>query len=132
MEWAGPRNDAGVIPADTVAIGVEDDQGNIMAVVYYNHFTTYNCSMHVVSSGAGRWLTRGFLAAVFAYPFVQLKLNRVTAYVRSRNERALRLDTGIGFRFEGRMVRAAGDDDLIVLGMLRENCTWIPEEHRHG
>ena len=131
MAWAGPANDAGEIPADTVAIGLEIG-GELVGVVYYNDFTTANCNMHVVSSRRGKWLTRGFLAAAFAYPFVQLKLRRVTGLVKSRNFEAMTMNLRLGFQVEGRMIEAAEDDDVVVLGMLRRNCFWITEEHRHG
>lgn len=132
MAWAGPRNDAGVIAGDTQAIGLEDEDGNIRSVVYFADFTTSNCSMHVVSDGNGNWLTRGFLAAVFAYPFVQMKLRRVTAYIAARNHRAMRFNMWLGFNFEGRMIEAGEDDDIFILGLLRRNCPWISEEHRNG
>ncbi len=131
MAWAGPANDAGALPADTYAIGLEID-GQLRAVVYFCDFTTTNCSIHVVTNGRGHWLSRSFLAAIFAYPFVQLKLNRVTGYVASRNMKALILDMKLGFQVEGRMIEAAEGDDLIVLGLLRRNCNWISEDKRHG
>lgn len=131
LQWAGPRNDAGTLPAETRAIGLER-AGEIIAVVYYNAFTEHNCAIHVASNGKADWLSRRFLSHVFAYPFVQLKLRRVTAYVAESNERALSMDWRLGFRVEGKLEQAAGDEDLIVMGMLRQNCLWIPEVHRHG
>lgn len=131
LTWASAHTDTGEIPADAHAIGVERD-GEIIAVVYYVWFTDYNCTLHVVSDGGATWLSREFLAHVFAYPFGQLKLRRVTAFVASRNERALTMDYRLGFEVEGVMKHGAGDDDIIVMGMLRENCVWIPESMRHG
>lgn len=131
MAWAGPANDAGELAKDVYAIGLEIDK-QLRAVVYFCDFTTTNCSMHVVTDGRGHWLSRGFLAAVFSYPFVQLKLNRVTGYVAARNMRAMVLDLKLGFEVEGRMREAAEGDDIVVLGMLRRNCIWIPEGKRHG
>ncbi|NTE96678.1 GNAT family N-acetyltransferase [Agrobacterium tumefaciens] len=131
MRWAGPANDAGDIPADTVAIGLEVE-GDVRAVVYFNDFTTTNCNMHVVTRMRGKWLSRGFLAAAFMYPFAQVGLRRVTGLVNSRNMDALTLNLKLGFQVEGRMIEAAEDGDMVVLGMLRRNCIWIPEEYRHG
>jgi hypothetical protein len=30
------------------------------------------------------------------------------------------------------MREEAPDGDMVVLGMLRRECRWIAEEHRHG
>ena len=131
LAWARPHIETGDLPVETYAIGhARGDE--ILAVVLYTWFTDHNCAMHVASNGRADWMSRGFLAAAFAYPFIQLGLRRVTAYVASRNERALTIDGRLGFRVEGVMKQAAGDDDLIVMGLLREHCLWIPEEYRHG
>lgn len=125
--WALERYPNAVSHGDIHSMGLEID-GELAVVVLFNDFSPWNCSMHVVSDGSRRWCSRGFLAAAFAYPFRQLGVHRVTAYVPAKNIDAVVLDTKLGFRFEGRMVEALGDDDLIVLGMLRRDCTWLPEE----
>lgn len=123
--WAVERYPDAAVEEDSHAMGYEVD-GELVVVVLYNGFTTHCCSMHVVSDGKSRWPSRGFLAAAFAYPFEQLGLHRVTAYVPAKNTAALMLDLRLGFQPEGRMVEALPDDDLIVLGMLRRNCKWLP------
>ena len=114
---------------DAKAIGCcEGDE--ILAVTVFDGFSACDCNMHIASDGTGRWLNRDFLLRCFAYPFVQLKLRRVTGLVPSRNERALSFDLNLGFEYEGRCRNALPDDDIIVLGMLRENCRFIPLEYR--
>ena len=125
-DWAIEHYPDAAVDGDTHSIGMEID-GQIVVVTLYNNFTDHNCSMHVVSDGSRRWCSRGFLAAAFAYPFHQMGLSRVTAYVPAKNTAALMLDLRLGFKPEGRMVEAMGDDDLIVLGMLRRDCIWLPE-----
>lgn len=131
LDWAAARYDDNAIDGDTSAIGVEED-GRIMAVAMYNAFTSMSCNIHVVSDGGKRWASRTFLREAFHYPFVQLGLTRLTALVPARNTDALTLDLRLGFQMEGRMAEATDNDDLVVLGMLRRNCIWIPEEYRHG
>lgn len=131
-EWAVEHYQEAAADDDTHAIGLEDDAGNLQAVVLYNCFAPPSCSMHVVSDGRRRWLSREFLAHVFAYPFIQLGLSRVTAYVPAKNTQALMMDMRLGFQVEGRMVEAMPDDDLIVLGMLSRNCKWLPEGFENG
>lgn len=131
LAWAAARYPDNAIDDDTKAIGVEAD-GKIMAVAFYNAFTDMSCNIHVVSDGGRRWASRAFLREAFAYPFVQLGLSRLTALVPAKNTDALTLDLRLGFQIEGRMVEATDNDDLVVLGMLRRNCLWIPEEYRRG
>lgn len=131
LDWAAARYDDNAIDSDTHAIGVEVD-GMIQAVAMYNCFTDISCNIHVVSDGGKRWASRTFLREAFAYPFIQLGLKRLTALVPARNTDALTLDLRLGFQMEGRMAEATDNDDLVVLGMLRRNCIWIPEEYRHG
>jgi len=131
LDWAAARYDDNAIDSDTHAIGVEVD-GVIQAVAMYNCFTDIGSNIHVVSDGGKRWASRTFLREAFAYPFIQLGLKRLTALVPAKNTNALTLDLRLGFQVEGRMAEATDNDDLVVLGMLRRNCIWIPEEYRHG
>jgi len=109
------------------AIGYERN-GELLAVVIYNNLADLNISMHVVAKTGRRWCVPEFVSAAFRYPFVQLRLNRVTAYVPSKNEAALKLDKHLGFIEEGRIREALDDgDDLIVLGILKRE--W---ETLHG
>lgn len=131
LDWAASRYDNNAIDNETHALGIQVD-GVIRAVAMYNGFNNVACSIHVVSDGGKRWAHRAFLEAAFAYPFVQLGLKRVTAYVPSKNTDAVILDLRLGFKLEGVMRGATEGDDLIVMGMMRENCAWITEEQRNG
>jgi len=112
--------------ADARFIGYERD-GELVAVTGFDGFSLVDCYMHVASDGTGRWLTREFLAASFAYPFIQCNMRRVTALVPAKNAQALKFDQHLGFRREGYHPQAADDGgDLISLGMLRENCRYLP------
>ena len=115
---------------DARAIGWGDDD-RVRAAVAYERWTEVECSIHVASDGAGHWLTRPFLAAIFFYPFVQANRRRLTVPVPADNEHALRFVRHIGFRDEG-VLRQAGADgcDIIILGMLRQECRFLPREYR--
>ena len=108
------------------------DDGSIAAVVIYAHMSDFNCVLHVASDGSRRWLSQEFLYWVFAVPFEQWGKVRVTGLVAESNKAALRLDLGLGFVVEGRIRRAFGNDDGILLGMLREECRALKLGGRHG
>lgn len=128
LPWAAERIGIPQFRDDARAIGIGD--GQIRGVVVYDCFGLVDCNMHVASDGSRRWLTRQVLAHVFAYPFIQLKLRRVTALVPASNHHALRFDRKLGFRDEGYFRHAMPADDIVALGMLRAECRFIPEEFR--
>lgn len=105
------------------AIGHEQD-GDLIAGVVYNFYTGPTIAMHVAGVG-GHWLSRSYLRAAFAYPFVQLGCRRVTGYVPSTNVAARRFNERIGFQFESTMVGGWWDDDIIVYRMLKDDCRWL-------
>lgn len=129
LPWAAERTGGGDFRPDAKAIGLERE-GELVAVAVYDGFSKADCNMHIASDGSKRWLNREFLFGAFAYPFVQLKLRRVTGLVPASNAAALRFDEGLGFVREGYHPHALPDDDLITLGMLRERCRFIPEDSR--
>jgi len=111
---------------DAYTIGLERD-GALVAVVVFDSFGECDVCMHIASDGTKAWMTKGLLLATFAYPFTQLGLRRVTAMVPAKNTAALAFDENIGFVREGYHPHACPDDDLISLGLLRENCRFIPK-----
>lgn len=115
--------------SDVAAIGWQSD-GQLRAVTLWDGFSACDCNIHIASDGKGNWLSRSFLRASFLHPFVQWDLRRVTGLVPARNEAALRFDLHLGFVREGVVRHALPDDDIILLGMLREDCRWIPEKFR--
>lgn len=116
---------------DAKAIG-QMRNGLIAGVVVFDNFSPYDVNVHVASDGSKRWITKELVYEVFAYPFVQLGLNRITGLVAAKNEAALRFNLHFGLKVEGRCRNALPDDDLIILGMIREECPYIPKEYRYG
>ncbi|HJV52795.1 MAG TPA: GNAT family protein [Noviherbaspirillum sp.] len=128
LPWAQERT-ATRFRRDAYTLGLEKDEA-LVAVVVFDGFSECDCNMHIASDGTRQWMNKSLLLAAFAYPFTQLGLQRVTGLVPSKNEAALAFDQHIGFEIEGRCRNALPDDDLIVLGLLRENCRFIPQEGR--
>jgi RimJ/RimL family protein N-acetyltransferase len=104
------------------AIGLERN-GELVAGAVFNHYTEANlCVSWAANRGA---ITRGYLRAIFRYTFVQLGCRRVTGYIASRNDDSLKFATKVGAKFEGIMKHALPDDDLVIMGILREDCRWL-------
>lgn len=124
LPWAQER--IGVpFRRDAYTIGLERDS-EIVAVVVYDNFSEADVNMHIASDGSRAWMNKSLLVAAFAYPFIQLGLRRVTGMVPAKNAEALAFDEHIGFTREGFHPHALPGDDLVSLGLLRENCRFIP------
>lgn len=108
------------------------DDGRIAGVVIYTHMSDFNCVVHVASDGTRRWVTPEMLFWTFAIPFEQWGKLRVTGLVAESNKAALRFDLGLGFVIEGRIRRAFGDEDGILLGMLRDECRFLKLGAKNG
>lgn len=129
LAWAEGKIGVSRFREAAKAIGLERD-GELAAVVVYDGFSACDCNMHIASDGTGRWMNRALLVAAFAYPFVQLGLRRVTGLVPAKNAVALAFDSHLGFEFEGVCREALPDDDIVILGLLRRKCRFIPKEYR--
>lgn len=107
------------------SIGLEQN-GELIAAVAYNMYTKSSICMHVAAQPGKRWMNRDFLFRAFAYPFIQLRCNRVTGLVRVDNIEARRFNEHLGFVKEG-IIRKGADDgtDMILYGMLKEECRWL-------
>lgn len=130
LPWARERIGLSGFRPDAYTIGLERD-GDLVAVVVYDGFTDTDCNMHIASDGTRRWMNKELLVSAFSYPFIQLRMQRVTGLVPAYNQAALQFDEHLGFKREGLHRKALpGGGDIVSLGMIREECRFIPQEHR--
>lgn len=120
-------------------IGIEDSWGphqavgqirddRLIAAVVYNRYSHPDICIHVAAVPDVRWMTRGFMHAVFHYPFLQLQVRRVTAVVAAKNVLiSTRFHERLGFKLEGYLRHALKDDDMYLFGMLKSECRWLKE-----
>lgn len=130
LPWAAEIIGINRFRSDAKAIGIERD-GDLEGCVVFDTFSQDECHMHVASINDGRWMTRGFLRAVFAYPFIQCGFLRVTVPVAETNKKARVFVLNLGFKQEGYHPYGAKDSAYITHGMLRKDCRFIPENERH-
>lgn len=106
------------------ALGLEDG-GELVAAAVFTNWSPPSITGHIASDGSKKWLTKGFLRAMFDYPFNQLKCKRITAPIAEQNIDAQRFVEKLGFRLEGRLRKAMLDGtDRLIYGMLREECKY--------
>lgn len=112
-----------------VAIGVADEDGRLVAGVVYHGYTELpgggDIQMSMAADSA-RWACRGIIRGLLDYPFNQAGCHRVTTITPFTNRRTIKLNVGLGFEVEGRIRRGYGDDDAIIMGLLREDAhRWL-------
>lgn len=131
LQWAAQRIGIEKFRQDANAIGHERD-GIIIGVVVFDGFSDTDCNVHLAGDETKRWITREFIVRAMAYPFIQLKLRRLTGLVPADNAQALKFNEHFGFKKEGvhRMANADGGD-IVSMGLLRRDCRWIPAGYRH-
>jgi hypothetical protein len=129
LRWAAEHIGLRCFKPDAKAFGVRRG-GQLCAVVVWDSFSESDCCIHVASGGDGYWLSRNVLKMAFGYPFVDLKLRRLTALIATKNTEAIRFNEHLGFKLEGVCPEAMPDDDIQIRGMLRRECRFIPPEYR--
>lgn len=115
--------------ANANAIGILRGDRIIVAVAYTD-FRWPSICMHIASEPGTLWASPMFLYHMFAYPFLDLECRRATAVMPKKNKRCRALCDGLGFKLEGTMRKALPSDDLMVYGLLREECRYFEAERK--
>jgi RimJ/RimL family protein N-acetyltransferase len=105
------------------AIGLERGFDLIGGVVYTN-YCGGSIAANIAGTGTG-WITRPFIRAAFAYPFMQLRVRRLSVFVAKRNVISRKFVERLGFELESTMERATEDDDMLIYRMFNEDCLWL-------
>jgi RimJ/RimL family protein N-acetyltransferase len=105
------------------AIGVARN-GEIVAGVVFHRYSGGDIEVSMAATSP-RWATRQTFARIFAYPFIQLGVRRITATTKSGNQPVRAFLEYLGFRLEGTLRRFHEDDDAAVYGLLKEECRWL-------
>jgi L-amino acid N-acyltransferase YncA len=107
------------------AIGLERD-GQIIAGVIYENWNKASIVCHIAIEGR---MTKGYLKAIFDYPFKFCKVKKIIVPVSSTHAKSLKLVTKMGFVEEARVKDAVPDGDIIFLTLARENCRFLGVEN---
>lgn len=83
----------------TVCVGVERHK-RLCCVVAWDNWTGMDMEVAIAASSP-LWATRQTIATLLAYPFLQVKVQRITAKVYKSNKRSRRFVEGLGFKHEG-------------------------------
>jgi RimJ/RimL family protein N-acetyltransferase len=105
-------------------LGLERD-GEIVAGIIYENFNDSNVFCHIAAEPGGHSMTRGFIEAIFGYPFQQLHLRRMTAYVKASNLCVQRFMKHLGFVLEAELSEAGDNGETMrIYVMKKEWCRY--------
>lgn len=122
FRWIAERtNDHGGSAGE--ALGWERE-GRLRAGVSYCDWNGPNVVCHIASDGP-RWLARGFLWAIFDYPFRQLAVKRITVCVAQGNAASRRFVEHLGFELEAVHPQAHPTGALRTYVMWKTTCRWL-------
>jgi RimJ/RimL family protein N-acetyltransferase len=112
-------------PYAALGLAEIDEEGfaTFLAGVIYHNWRQPN--IEITFAATRNWATRGFIRSVFNAPFNQMGCTRITCLTPKRNKKSRNLLTKLGFVPEGNLRRALSGRDLLIYGMLKEECKWI-------
>jgi L-amino acid N-acyltransferase YncA len=123
--WVMSRIGGFFDPVCMSAIGWQND-GRLTAGAAYRDWNGVSIEGQIA---ADRPLTRGFLFAIFDYPFRQLGARKIIATTTADHIRSIRLLRRLGFLEEACLRDAAWGGDLIIFTLRREDCRYLGEAH---
>lgn len=107
------------------AVGVEDESGNLIAGVAFDSFSPEaRCSMHCAGD-VDNWCSRKLLKFCFEYVFNVAKCKVIINTVDASNQQSVDFTKHVGFTELARIKDGAGDCDLVILTLHRDDCRWI-------
>lgn len=107
------------------AVGIEDEQGNLIGGVVFDSFDPgARCSMHCAGERSD-WCSRKLLRFCFDYVFNVARCKVVVITVLANNTEALEFNERVGFKELARVKDGAGDQDLVILTLHRDDCKWV-------
>ena len=110
----------------STSIGVERD-GKIICAAVYHDYRDGQIEASIAASSR-RWANRSVLHALFAYPFNQVGAHRLLVTCNEANEKAMKMNSQLGFTQEGRLRQMYAPHDAVIWGMLKDECKWIKEK----
>jgi hypothetical protein len=115
LEW-GPCATLGVVR-----------RGKLVGGVVYHSYRGFDVQISAAFDQIG-WALPGTLRALCAYPFRELKVQRVSVLTGRGNKKARKLLCDLGFKFVGVARRGLdGSEDACIFEMLKENCKWLKD-----
>ena len=109
-----------------MTLGVMKNDELVAACIYYE-YSGFDMKFSFAAEPNVQWATRGVMQSMFAYPFKQLKVDRVTAVTSHENTRAQSVLRRLGFQLEG-IIRKGfdGSKNGFLFGAIKKDIEkWL-------
>ena len=106
------------------AVGLEESGELIAGMVVEGYVKNARCVVHLAGKGK-RWLNREYLFSCCDYMFNQMGCKVAIGLVDADNEKSMKFGTHLGSVEAARIKDGAGDCDLVILELRKENCRWL-------
>lgn len=107
-----------------VGLGIIQHDRLVAGIVFHN-YRGHDMDMAVAADGL-TMMTPAMLRTIYAYPFHQVGVLRLTAITARANKRTRKLIEATGFKLEGVHRKAMdGRQDAMSYGLLRDECRWL-------
>ena len=119
------------------AIGIVEDDKFLCGVVYSNFLTRPDGDPFSIEASIAsvdkRWAQKHTLRTIFAYPFLQLGVERLQCTMSVEDTDVIEFNKRLGFTIEGiaRQAYPSGGD-AVVSSMLKHECKWIKHGKKHS
>jgi RimJ/RimL family protein N-acetyltransferase len=102
---------------DMKVVGLEHE-GQILAGTLYERFNGHNVWVHIAAEQGRGGLHREFVWYCLHYPFEEMKVARMTAYIDASNTASRRVAEHLNFSQEAALAGAANDGGDAILYVL--------------
>lgn len=123
--WVAERIGGFFDPQAMVAIGWQSD-GVLTAGASFRDWNGVSIEGQIA---VDQPMVRGFVRAIFDYPFRQLGAYKIIVTTSSTHHASNRLLHKLGFREEARLRDATPGGDLIICTLRAENCRFLGDRH---
>jgi len=125
--WIEKEINDEILGRDVRCIGQIDSNKELIAAVAYSGF---NEAQMIMSLAIKKAPSRKFFAIMFDYPFNRAPVNRLTAFIRSDNEKSINLAQRCGFVLESTMKQAIPDADMLVFRLFKDECRFLDQKYQ--
>ena len=117
------------IASDATTIGWVNSEGILTAATMYEHWTGPTVTA-TIAIEPGTVVAKEFIAAIFAYPFDQLKCKQILAFVAEENVASIAFLERCGFKVTATVPDVfEGDEAMRIYCLKREDCRFLEDQN---
>ena len=124
--WVANRTESNPNVAQAAIGWLRDD--DLVCGVTYDNYTGKSITATIAVEPAAV-LPKSFMWAIFDYPFKQLGVWKMLAYVAESNYKSRALVEKMGFTQETVITDYYPDGDLFIYSMNKEQCRWLEKDN---